>query len=432
LAFGPNGAGKSTFFKTLKLGENPDGIKRKPNLKIGYLPQEGDLSQVSDLTLKEFLEKFSDIVAEEQEWDFNYSLLETAKNIFFGGKLSNTLKNLSGGEKTKLQMLILLLRKADLILLDEPTNHIDSAGQILLTRLIESLSQGGTSFITSSHNPDFLEQNSVNGSLKITVTENERKIKEERKYKLEEATFKSSYSIPWLSETSFKGTILETRAEIDIFNQKVELDKIESGDKVILVGENGSGKSTILRSLINPKYPRIAGGASFAYLPQEWPREVLQGNLGDFLKFCKVDDQNFNRTLERSGFRDRRPVGTEWLREQFSGFSLGEQRFLWFLATSAGGNPGILILDEPTNHLDQELKKELTEAIVEFKGAVLVVTHDRFLMEEILGQSLPSSRKKFWVLEKGLNSINTHTQVYEYFGRLARKAEQSVKQLDLV
>ncbi len=435
---GPNGAGKSTLFKMLTSGNVPDGINHKSGLKIGYLPQEANFDAVANLTLKDFLETFSGIVAEAQAYDFDYNLVEASESIFFQGTLQTKVGQLSGGEKTKLQMLVLLLKKAELVLLDEPTNHIDMEGQALLTALINKLSQSGdsimsgTSFIISSHNENFLQKNSKDGALQINVTDTKRQLARQRKYQPEKAKARARYKIPWLMESDFSGEIFKG-GNVNLNGKEVYFEGIDSDSKIILAGPNGSGKSAFLEYLVNPQERRLAGGAGAAYLPQEWPKEVSAGSLRDFLNFYGIDEHNFSRNFEESGFKKRRPEITNWQEASFSSFSLGEQKLLWFLATSAGGNPSILILDEPTNHLDQELKKELIRAILDFPGAVLTVTHDEDLINAILDKaSTPSA--KFWLLEKNSKNVDSWSVVNginKYFSEIARKAQQTVERLKI-
>lgn len=429
---GHNGAGKSTFFKSFLKKENlPDGLKYKPGLKIGYLPQEGDFSLVKDLSLQEFLDEMNSQIREANEWEFDDNLFAKGESILFKDALNTKVGNLSGGEKTKLQMFVLLLRKAELIFLDEPTNHIDQEGQALLTSIIQKLKAGEaagnpTSFVISSHNEEFLKQNSQNGALSISQTEGNRKIKQERIYK-SEGVEKPKYRIPWLSKASFTGEIYPSGYE-QINNSRMYISSIQSGAKIILAGENGSGKSTFLKLLANPESRKVASGSNPVYLPQEWPKEIQEGTLSDFLGSLGVDELNFDRSLSESGFLERRPKDAKWLMEKFSSFSAGEQRFLWFLAVSSGKNSSFLLLDEPTNHLDSQLKAELIKAILEFPGAVLTVTHDKDLMQSLLSKA-PWDKKEFWLMEKSKDVNYDSTGMDTYFGSMQRKAEQSVRAL---
>ncbi len=430
---GSNGAGKSTFFKSLLENNSlPEGLKHKPGLKIGYLPQEGDFSLAEDLSLEEFLNEMSAQIREANDWDFDDGFFNTGSSVLFKDALETKLRDLSGGEKTKLQMFILLLRKAELVFLDEPTNHIDQEGQALLTQMIQKLTSGETTgyettFVISSHNQQFLQENCKDGALNITVSDGGRKIKQDKAYKPENLK-NPKYNIPWLSDSSFTGTVYKGGNE-KINSSEVYFGSIEHNSKIIMAGENGSGKTTFLKLLANLDSKKIDSACKPAYLPQEWPKEVLEGDLANFLQYLGVDEYNFTQGLEESGFFEKRAKGTKWLLEKFSSFSLGEQRFLWFLAVCKGKNSSFLLLDEPTNHLDAQLKAELIKAILDFPGAVLAVTHDKELMDAIL-QKIPLNKREFWLMQKGKGVSDSAFGIDEYFGAMARKAQQSINQLN--
>jgi ATPase subunit of ABC transporter with duplicated ATPase domains len=361
---GANGAGKSTFFKSfLEKGNLPEGLKHKPGLKIGYLPQENNFDDVANLTLEDFLEKMSNFVREMNDWDFDDDLFAKGESILFTEALQTKVGDLSGGEKTKLQMFILLLRKAELIFLDEPTNHIDQEGQALLTVLIKKLTQGGTSFVISSHNEDFLEKNSQNGVLKISQEGGKRKIKKEKIYKREGET-KNKIKIPWFRDAILTGQVY-SGGSATVLGQEMSLNPIKSGDKVILAGDNGSGKTTLLKFLADLNNGKVERSSRPVYMPQEWPKEIQNGTLKDFLQYLEVDEKVFRKVLAESGFLESRSKDFTLL-SKFSNLSLGEQRLLWFLAISSRNDTSFLLLDEPTNHLDASLKTEILKAILVF------------------------------------------------------------------
>lgn len=432
---GQNGAGKTTFFKTF-LGELPSEIKHKGGLKIGYLPQETDFSSLENLSLIETIDELAEILAEANNWDFDYSLLETCKNVLFQGVLENRVGTLSGGEKTKLQMLALLLHKSDVLFLDEPTNHIDQQGQALLGALIKHLKTSGVSFVCSSHNERFLSEVCEDGAFDISVSASTRKVRQLNSYKPENRTLASSYEMPWDLEKSVCDSRPFAGGEANLNGRGVYFAPIEKNNKIILAGPNGSGKTTFLRQLAEGG--RLEPGVRPAFLPQEWPEEVLEGSLDEMVRWSvsankgfslNMAAENFYRNLEGSPFKDKRPKGTVWKNLKFKDLSLGEQRFLWFLAIASSPGFNFLILDEPTNHLDRELKAELTKVIKNFPGPVLAVTHDQELMESV-NQSTDLATGKFWLLERGPDHVNDYTGMDKYFEDLPRKAEQAVKQLN--
>jgi ATPase subunit of ABC transporter with duplicated ATPase domains len=436
---GSNGAGKTTFFKKVFAGEPNDETKFKSGLKVGYLPQHADFSQVENLTLEQVLDLLGEILAQANDWDFDYGLLETCKNIFFQGALQNKVGNLSGGEKTKLEMLTLLLRKVDLILLDEPTNHIDQQGQLLLTALIKKLKASGTAFLITSHNNEFLSQTAEDGALEISGLPDSRTVRDNPKYVFETKSPKPKYSIPWdLEKSAFNGQVSKF-GTIKINGKEFWYDPIEEGKKIVLAGPNGSGKSSLLKHLVNGNLNKETVPA---YLPQEWPENILNGSLENAVtEFQKINYRmnsenaktNFYSNLVKSPLAKKRPTGTDWSKISFNSLSVGEQRLVWFLAIASSPGFNFLLLDEPTNHLDRELQADITKIITDFPGPALVVTHDTKLINTMESLDVNLSKKAFWLLDpnSGTNSINAWNGSDDYFNSLARKAEQSISQLGI-
>jgi heme-transporting ATPase len=165
------------------------------------------------------------------------------------------------------------------------------------------------------------------------------------------------------------------------------------GDKVALLGGNGSGKTSLLRrcwqALAQPgdAEMRWHAGASYGYYDQSLEQLNGEASLIDALReFCQIDEMSRRRALIGAGFAYPRHG------QRVASLSGGERSRLLLLALSLASYH-MLMLDEPTNHLDLEGKIELIEALQGFEGALLLVSHDRQLVEACCD--------RFWVIRQG-------------------------------
>ncbi len=176
----------------------------------------------------------------------------------------------------------------------------------------------------------------------------------------------------------------------------VENQRIKSGDRVAIIGANGTGKSSLLKMIwslslveINEQnaiklHPRVELG----YYDQKIAQLVDNDTLSDALKpFAPLTDEQRKMALISAGFVYTRHG------QKVSTLSGGERARLLFVGLSLA-NYSLLMLDEPTNHIDMEGKKALSEQISQFPGGVLLVSHDRELIE--------NSCNRFWYIHNGV------------------------------
>lgn len=179
---------------------------------------------------------------------------------------------------------------------------------------------------------------------------------------------------------------------------------IYSGDRIALIGRNGTGKSTILKIILNQDYDysgEINKKSNIAYLPQYYnypPEQTVEEfmteetyNYGEFLKLMK-----------KFGFE------VEFLDRRIADCSGGEQTKMQLIRLLSSQEVKLLILDEPTNHLDLETRDWLASFLDDFKGAVLIVSHDRYFLDQTV--------KEIWELEQ--QDLKTYSGNYSDYKKL--------------
>ncbi|HPI40990.1 MAG TPA: ABC-F family ATP-binding cassette domain-containing protein [Pseudobdellovibrionaceae bacterium] len=438
---GPNGAGKSTLLKILaqELKSDEGTVVSKRGLKIGYLPQNPSF-QKGETIFSALLKKSKDPdhdFAKAYEW---MAKLELSK---FGEDFLAT--DLSGGWQKRLALGAELLVEPDLLLLDEPTNHLD-VHQILWLENYLSEAPFALLTITHDRlflqrvsnqimdldpkNPDFLF--SMKGEY-ADYLENKESLLAAQQEK--EKVLKNTYrrELEWLRrgaqarQTKQKARIERTGDLKENVSETIERNrnqkagihfgdlgrspkklleitdlKIQYGEKVLfenfsflvtpqtrlaLLGDNGVGKSSLIRAIMGEEVPKEgkinkADGLQIAYFEQNRqtldPQKSLLRNLvsdGDYVD-CRGEYIFAKSYLERFLFKPQQmdvPV------KQLSGGEQSRLRIAQLMLQKAQ----VLILDEPTNDLDVQTLTVLEEALNNFNGAVILVTHDRFFMDQV-------------------------------------------------
>lgn len=374
-----------------------------------------------------------------QAWDFETQY----RQILFKLKLDDLRKkvaDLSGGQEKRLALAILLLQQPDLLILDEPTNHLD----LEMIEWLESFfASENMSLFMVTHDRYFLERvcNSIieldEGEL-YTYKGNYSYYLEKREQRLETeaatvSKAKQLYKkeLDWMrrqpkarttkskSRISDFGDVKERahkrrkdhQVELEINMQRlgtkvVEMHKIsksfegkdlftdfdyniKKGDRIGIIGKNGSGKSTflkILTSKLQPDTGKVVIGETvqFGYYTQGGI-QVKQGQkvidvvreFGEYIPLQKGRKISAQQLLERFLFDRKKQYDFV---EKLSG---GERKRL-YLCTVLIQNPNFLILDEPTNDLDIITLNVLENFLLDYPGCLLVVSHDRYFMDKIV------------------------------------------------
>ena len=379
---------------------------------------------------------------------------------------------LSGGEKTRVNLGRLILEDTDILLLDEPTNHLDLRATEWLEEYLEKFK--GT-VLTVSHDRYFLDkvvgrvieiQNGraefYAGNYSFYAVEKERRYEEKLKqYEKEQAkieqleksveqlrtwaysgmdkTFRRAKSMEKriermrttdrptrerkmevrFGEREFRGDEVLTVKNLEkSFGNRTLFSgvnlEVEGGERIALLGDNGTGKSTLIKILMGEESPdggklRLGPTVRIGYLPQIIHFDHPERNLVDTMLYAlDCTPQTARNRLASFKFRG------EDVFKPVSALSGGEQSRLR-LCMLMDSKINLLILDEPTNHLDIQSREWIEEAVEEYEGNLLFVSHDRYFIDRFA--------TRIWMLEDG--HITDFKGTYQEY----QAAKQRQKQL---
>ena len=468
---GPNGAGKTTLLKIMTGQQEPTSGQFTINkgLKVGYIAQENGLDE--DKTIwDEMLTVFNDLIEKnkkitkmqeqiadhpededllkrydqlaydfEQEGGFTYQA--EIKSILNGFNFKENTWNkvigtLSGGEKTRLAFVKLLLQKPPVLLLDEPTNYLDLDTLDWLEAFLKNY-QGA--IITVSHDQYFLDHlanqifelnfgklTTFKGNYSQYVKERElmdsqqeaayekqqEKIKKEEEFiqknlvrasttkraqsrrkvldkmeRIKPPKHKQKVRINFTSERPSGKEVLIAKDLTIGYPDKVMVSDIDfqvnKNDRVAIIGPNGIGKSTLLKTImkkLEPKDGSIKYGASLdiGYYDQEQqsldPSKTVLDTIWDRHKTMPEKDV---RSILASFLFTAEDI------DKTVGQLSGGQKARLTLTVLSLEKDNFLLMDEPTNHLDIEAKEVLEEALDNYDGTLLFVSHDRYFINEL-------------------------------------------------
>ena len=398
--------------------------------------------------------KINEYTSLEEEYKFRggYTYLSETKTVLFGfgfkeNDLDKKISDFSGGEKTKLAFVKLLLSKPDLLLLDEPTNHLD----LNTVEWLENyLSKYKKAIVLVSHDRVFLDKivNTVYeleyGHLKkysgnytsFVKQKKENFLKDEAAYKrqqkdikrLEELIEKFRYKKNKASFAQSKIKYLDRMEKLDdpkkadtkafkahfkcgtkggknvlsLDHYKVGYDKelfevtldILRGQRICVMGDNGSGKSTLLKTIVGEVKP-LGGYLLFGHQIEV---AYFDQNISSFRNGNTVLEELYNEYPNKEMYEIRSVLGaflfsSDEVFKEVNVLSGGEKVRL-ALAKLMLKNANFLILDEPTNNLDIVSKEALEEALKDYDGTVLFVSHDRYFIKEVATSCLVIKDKK--------------------------------------
>ncbi|MDK8306487.1 ABC-F family ATP-binding cassette domain-containing protein [Corynebacterium imitans] len=434
---GINGGGKTTLLEVLTGLEEPDAgrVSHNSDLRMAVVTQRFDLDET--LTVGQAV--VEPLGLQTYEWASNAKVREVLQGTGVADLgLDTQVGNLSGGERRRVNIAAALVQDLDLVVLDEPTNHLDVEG---VQWLAEHLLARKVAVVVVTHDRWFLDTVATltwevhDGTVDVyeggyndwTFARAERARQadaiEQRRQNLARKelawlrrgaparTSKPRYRIEAAEALIADVPAPRDKVELMAFSKQrqgkvvVELEdaridapdgrtlvdhltwRLAPGERIGLVGVNGSGKTTLLRALAG-EYPLAAGKriegqtTRIGWLRQELDdldpsRRVLDA-VEDVANYVHIGNKEISASqlAERLGFspkRQRTPV------KDLSG---GERRRLQ-LTRVLMSEPNVLLLDEPTNDLDIDTLQELENLLDTWPGTLVVISHDRYLIERI-------------------------------------------------
>ncbi len=444
---GPNGTGKSTLLKILAGLETPDEgkVAARRGLRVGYLEQRDhfDAAPENWTVREELVAALEDLSLDHWEVDRRVEAgMEQAGFADPGQRVAG----LSGGWRKRLAILSQVLRRPDLLLLDEPTNHLDVDGVLWLERFLSGLTFAFLAvthdrsflervcnrvielnkryedghFSSQGNYSDFLEkreemftqqvarqdilQNTVRNEIawlrrgpKARTTKQQARIDRAGELIDDLAELKYRNAQARATEIDFDAT--ERRSKSLVSAKGVEknlggkklfgpLDlTLGPGDKLGLLGENGSGKSTLLKLLsgeLAPDKGVIKRAEHLKVVTFDQHREQLDMSQTLMRSLCEAGEhvEFRGRRIHVYGWAERFLFRKEQMEHSLGRLSGGEQARV-LIARLMLRPADVLLLDEPTNDLDLQSLEVLEESMMEFPGALVLVTHDRYLLERV-------------------------------------------------
>ena len=372
-------------------------------------------------------------------WDTDTAVSKVANGLTIDDSMRSRLfSELSGGEKTRVNLVRLILEDTDILLLDEPTNHLDLQATMWLE---EYISKFRGTVLTISHDRYFLDRTVTriieiadgkaafySGNYSFYAVEKERRYQERMKQYLKEqakirqlekaadqmhlwafmgndALHKRAFSMEkriermrttekptkakkmnaQFASREFRGDeVLQLRGLTKSFGDRTLLSdvylRVEPGERIALLGENGTGKTTLLNMIVGQERPdsgsiRLGPAVVTAYLPQIIRFAHPERSLLDTMLYEKkgMTAQSARNRLAQYQFQG------EDVFKSVSALSGGELSRLR-LCMLMDEQTSFLILDEPTNHLDIAAREWVEEAVEAFDGTLLFVSHDRYFI----------------------------------------------------
>ncbi|MCH7993827.1 MAG: ABC-F family ATP-binding cassette domain-containing protein [Planctomycetes bacterium] len=446
---GPNGAGKTTFLKILAGLQHADGgqVNRRRSARIGFLPQEDRFE--NGVTIESVLvDAIADRPYEPHERETQISLI---RSKFGFDSLQADVKDLSGGWRKRLALAREFIQTPDLLLMDEPTNHLDLEGirwleellvgipyaflvvshdrrflERVTSRVVElnPVYPGGYFSVTGNYSM-FLEKRDafvesqkaqeetlanivrredafLKSQSKARRTKSKSRIDEAYRLKDDLRALKQRNAQGSTAGIDFEGTgrksrkLLEAKGIAKAYGGKLLFRDVSvflsPGTRLGLLGANGSGKTTLIRVLTGDVAPdegtiEMADDLKIVVFDQkreELPQDVtLRRALAG-----ESDSVDFRgRSIHISAWSRRFLFAPDQLEMPVGELSGGEQARI-LIARLMLRPADLLILDEPTNDLDIASLDVLEESLTEFPGAIVLVTHDRFMLDRICTEIL--------------------------------------------
>ena len=472
---GKNGAGKTTLLRLIAGEEEPTSgrISKDKDLRIGYLPQH--MIHNEGTTLRQEVDTVRDQDDPKSIGQMEKVLIGLG---FVRTDFDRPCSEFSGGWRMRIELAKILLLKPDLLLLDEPTNHLDIES---IQWLEQWLLQSGSAVLLVSHDRAFLD-NVTNRTIEISLGriydyqvsytqfmqlrkerheqqvrayENQQKMIQETEEFIERFRYKPTKSVQ--VQSRIKQLEKLERLEVDLEdNSRLRLKfppaprsgdypiivenlgkaygehqvfdhvtfTIRRGEKVAFVGKNGEGKSTLVKCIMQEIQDytgtlKIGHNVKIGYFAQN-QASLLDGELSVFDTIDRVAVGDIRTKIK--GILGAFMFGGEASEKKVRFLSGGERSRLAMIRLLL--EPvNLLILDEPTNHLDMRSKDVLKEALMEFDGTVICVSHDRDFLAGLASK----------VYEFGDGKVREHLGgIYDWLRYKKAQVEDADRSIDMV
>ncbi|NOT35325.1 MAG: ATP-binding cassette domain-containing protein, partial [Candidatus Eisenbacteria bacterium] len=448
---GRNGAGKSTLLKILEGTLAPDDgeIARRPGLRVASLQQDVPLDLAG--TVVDYLHDVCGVAHSDASWEIETRIQQAAHDLSID--LPAEIRTLSAGSKRRVLLAAALVRDPDLLILDEPTNHLDIDA---IRHLEDSLRRRRGTLLFVTHDRSFLrslatrildldrgairsyrlgydayleqreaelrieadqaalfdkklaqEEAWVRRGIKARRTRNEGRVRVLESLRLERGARREVVGRvkAQLQDADRSGRMVLRCMNVDYAFAAAPIVRgltttIMRGDRIGIIGPNGCGKTTLIRLLLGelePQHGTVITGTKLEVAHFEQLHEVLDDSK------TVVENIAEGREMIALGGGERHVVG--YLRdflftpEQIQGpvtkLSGGERKRLQ-LAKVLSRSCNLLVLDEPTNDLDLETLELLEDMLVEFQGTLLVVSHDRAFLDNVVTSTLVFEGDGVW------------------------------------
>lgn len=443
---GINGTGKSTLLKVMAGIDPPDSgiVTRTGGVRVAYLPQnplfDGEttvLQQVmKGVAIDEERAKDAKVIQQADEYQCKSIL-----NQLGLGDYDQKIAQLSGGQKRRVALACALAAEAEVLILDEPTNHIDSEMVDWLEGYLKRF-QGALLMVT--HDRYFLERvvnriveldhgklysypANYSQYLELKAQREEMALATERKrqslYRKELAwiqrgararSTKAQFRVDRFEQLKNSEYVPDqSKLEVSALSSRlgrkiIEIDNISKafdgkqlvrdfsynllrGDRIGIIGPNGYGKTTLVRmicGLLEPDSGTIVRGdtVKIGYFSQEsFIGEEFDPSVKavDYIRSISQEIQTPEGTLSASQMMEKFLFPSELQYTEIGRLSGGERRRLYLLRVLMEA-PNVLVLDEPTNDLDIETLAVLEDYLESFPGVVIAVSHDRYFLDKLM------------------------------------------------
>ena len=443
---GVNGTGKSTLLKVMAGVDFPDSgtVTRSGGVRVAYLPQNPEfapettvLQQVmTGVAIDKARAREAKVVQQADEYQCKSILTQLGLSDY-----DQPIGQLSGGQKRRVALACALAAESEVLILDEPTNHIDSEMVDWLESYLKRY-QGAILMVT--HDRYFLERvvnriveldrgklysypANYSQYLELKAQREEMALATERKrqslYRKEFAwiqrgararSTKAQFRVDRFEELKKPGYVPDqSKLEVSALSSRlgkkiIEIEQISKsfdgkvlvkdfsynllkGDRVGIIGPNGYGKTTLVRmicGLLEPDQGRIVRGETvrIGYFSQEsFAGEDFDPTVKaiDYIRHISQEIQTPEGTLTAAQMMEKFLFPADLQYTEIGRLSGGERRRLYLLRVLMEA-PNVLVLDEPTNDLDIETLAVLEDYLEQFPGVVIAVSHDRYFLDKLM------------------------------------------------